>query len=175
MLGSLSSLTISFSCTTPFSSDTGLSPVYSCRISPHYTISAKSDRNSTSREIVTPARWSAQYCPPFLRKKKNQSAIEMYKVDIQYLWLSGCITGERILVLFSQELVFLDHCFLFFWLLLGGSFPQAAWKRESRKAVGPPGKSNGIITSDTNSKWKSFLPRAAYVSEGLGDWNARIN
>lgn len=73
MLGSLSSLTISFSCPTPFSSDTGLSPACSCRISPHYTLSAKSDRNSASPEIVTPARWSAQYFPPFLRKKNTVS------------------------------------------------------------------------------------------------------
>lgn len=91
-------------------------------------------------------------CPVFSslsEKKKKQSAVEMCTADRYSTSLVLCITEERILALFPQGLIFLDHCFLFFWLLLGGSFPQAAWKKESRKAVG---KSNGIITSDTKIK-----------------------
>lgn len=172
MLGSFSSLTVSFSCTISFSSDTGLSPICSCRIA-HMTIFLLS-----ITEIVPQLKLS--HLPSDLPSifllfwGKHQSAIEMYKID----WYSTSLVvwqypEERILVLLSQGLVFLDHCLLFFWLLLGGSFPQAAWKKESRKAVGPPGKSN------LHYKWhktvneslpflRLFISLYAWVTEMVG-------
>lgn len=165
MLGSLSSLTISFSHTIPFSSNTGLLPMCSCRTA-HMTIFLLNLTEIASHLELS--HLPGDLLSVFLSfwEKNKQSAVEMCTVGRYSTSLVLCITEEKILVLFPQGLFFLDHCFLFFWLLIGGSFPQAAWKKKSRKAVGPPGKSNGIITSDT--KIKIFPSSGCLHFQGLG-------
>lgn len=131
MLGNLSSLRNFFSHTIPFSSDTQLSPICSCRIVHMILFLLGLTEIAPHLELShLPGDLPSIFLPSWGGKKP----VSCWKVQSrEILNLFGSMAEERILVLFSQGLVFLDHCFLFFWLLLGGSFPQIAWKKESRE------------------------------------------